>query len=105
MNIEIQMEKLNGRLEKHIGITETILKNQENILRDIRTEMKSQNQHFISHEEAAAIHDSVLLEVERDVSHQLLGFEDRIDRRDKKRWSVAAVLLTFVAVVIQVLSL
>lgn len=96
MNTEIQLERLDGKLEKHIGITETILKNQEVILKEIREEIKSQNNRFLSHDDAEAIHDSVILEVERDMTKKMEGFESRLDKRDKKRWTVATTLIGIV---------
>lgn len=90
--VEVQMERMDSKLEKHIGITETILKNQEDTLEKILNIMKEHADKFISRDEAELMELASQAKASKEVNEKLEGFETRIDRKYSK--FLAAILVT-----------
>lgn len=80
-DVELIITKLDGKLEKHIGITETILVNQKEILEEIRTEIHIQNKRFASSQEVTSMRESIEADMEVQVARCHTHIEDRIDSK------------------------
>lgn len=96
-NLEIQMERMDGKLEKHIGVTETILKNQEETLEKILTIIKEHSDRFLSKDEAELMELAASAKASEDINNKLLGFENRMDRKYSKIFG--AIVITAATVV------
>ena len=81
VSVEVQMERMDSKLEKHIGITETILKNQEATLGEIRDIVKEHAEKFVTEEEVKLRLQVAVAEASDRAEEQLLGFEERIDKK------------------------
>lgn len=90
--IEVQLERMDGKLEKHIGITETILNNQQEILEDIRDIVRDHDDKFITHDDMKLIREAIEATAAKEFDKKVKGLEDRLD--NKYKIIVGAVLLT-----------
>ena len=75
------MERMDSKLERHIGITETILKNQEVTLHEIRDIVKDHADKFITEDEVKLRLQVAVAEAAEKADGQLEGFEKRIDKK------------------------
>lgn len=91
-NLEIQLERMDSKLEKHIGVTETILKNQEETLEKILTITKDHSNKFLSKDEAELMEIASNAKASEEVNDKLLGFENRLDKKYSK--IIGAIVIT-----------
>lgn len=103
MSIEVRMERMDSKLEKHIGITETILKNQEDTLEKILNIIKEHSDKFISKDEAELMELASQAKTSHEIDVKLTGFESRIDKKYTKIFGAvvitAATLFGFIEII------
>lgn len=96
MGMEVQLERMDSKLEKHIGITETILKVQQVTLEEIRDSIKEHGNKFVSRDEVELIEIAAQAQMATDVDNKLSGFEDRLDRKYFIGFGVATTIIGLV---------
>lgn len=96
VTVEVQMERMDSKLEKHIGITETILKNQERTLHEILDVVKDHSEKFVTEEEVKLRLQVAVAEASEKADNQLMEFEQRID---KKYATIGTVVVTVLSLV------
>lgn len=96
MSIEVRMERMDSKLEKHIGITETILKNQQETLSEIRDIVKEHSHEFISHDEVELMEFATLSKASDNADKKIEGFEKRMDK--KLIWAGGTIIATLTIV-------